>query len=289
MLAFAIACISFVLPAVSASNGASFSHINITNGGGTIDLVNGGTARTYEMQKIEMNITMMNNDLGNPNATLYVELFQNGTLWYVSQPSEVAEGNTYTVFLSTTNVTGETLLNFRAELHWNNTSGNDSIVDTAQFNIQSVNLFFNNLSYAYNEVIIGSGSPSTLNLTVGNGGNDVMYNLTLTIVNPSGLQFSNSTLYLGDLQSNKNATGSLKITAPSSLNPGTVSVGVQLAFTDLSGVRHFAGTNIPINLNATLTTSYPLVTAAALVIILAIIAIFAILVIRRRSGLKHKT
>jgi hypothetical protein len=279
-----------ILPTAHASpesNGASFSHIYVTNGTRAVDLVNGGTAWDYGGQAVQLNLTFVNYGLGNPNATFYTTVFLNNTPAYTSSSVEVSNGANYTFYLKA-NVTGEEFQNFRADLHWNQSSGNDTIVDSASFSVQSVELFFSNITYSYNQVVIGSSTPSTLNLSLVNEGNDVMYNLTMNIIQQSGLKFVNQTINLGDVISGQNVTGTFLMTAPSSLKVGAIAIGVEFSYTDLDGITHYISANVPVNLTATLETTYPIQTAVILALIVAVLLVIAAVVIRRRNSFKKR-
>ncbi len=215
---------------------ASFNAIDVTNGNGTINLLNGGTAQVYDGQLTTIHATYQNSNCGVLGADLYIKFYENNALTYTSNENYdlkgTADGRQWTF-----NPIGPTTLSCRVELWWDS-SGTYYLEDSKTFNIQVVKLFVANWQPAQISVETGKIAGTNWAVSFQNGGNDIMYKTSISIQDSSGLQITPISTDLGDISSQGTESTSFSVVAPNTLSTGTVTVSFQISYNDFEGTSH---------------------------------------------------
>lgn len=225
-----ILCVHYL---VKGSSEVYFTHIYVTYGNGTIDLIGGGAAKIYVGQTPNVNLTVYNAAGGILGATLLTKL--NG----VSSPLQyIWKGTSYTFrWLWSSPITQSGTYAYQAELWWR-TDSTYTHIDTKTFYIIVVELKIVYWKYDQTSVQRGSGKSSKLTVSFSNGGNDDMSNVKLEIIDPAGLDFASQVSYLGSISSGATTSSSFDVTAPSSKPVGSYTIHFRVSYDDFMGNTH---------------------------------------------------
>lgn len=225
---------------------ASFNGINVTNGNSSINILNGGTTQVYDGQLTTIHATYQNSKCGVLGANIYIKFYENNALFYTSNENYdlrgTADGRQWTF-----NPSGPTTLNCRVELWWDS-SGTNYLEDSKTFSIQVVKLFVANWQPTQISTEKGKTSATDWSVSFQNGGNDVMYKASISIVDSSGLQTLPMSSDLGDISSQGTKSTSFSVVAPSTLSIGTATVSFTITYNDFRGTSHIENVNAPVNI-----------------------------------------
>lgn len=215
---------------------AYFTSIKVTNGNGSADLVNGGEAKIYDGQRIWINMTFYNNNCGLFGANLYAKVYRNNVLLSKS-------GETYILKLTYfsnqvyTYEYGPSTVAYKVELWWND-GGTHRLEDSATFSVDVVKLFVTGWLPPPIEVDKGKTSGSTWSISFANGGTDMMYSASISIIDSGGLQISPQSVSLGNIASQGEKSTSFTVVAPNILSIGTRTISFQISYYDFKGNSH---------------------------------------------------
>lgn len=216
---------------------AIFTKIMVNDGNGSSDLLYGGTAKVYEGQTTWINLTFHNTNCGFPWGYLYTRIYEDNVPIHTSNERIVWLGTDSQDTWSLTASGGPTVRNYKVEVWWES-SGTHYLEDERTFSVQVVRLFMTGWSPSSLSVEKGKTSASTWSINLKNGGNDMMYSASISIIDSSGLQVSPSSNSLGDIASQGTKATSFSVTAPNSLSTGFKTISFQASYNDFEGNSH---------------------------------------------------
>jgi len=231
-------CIFNTLPSVNAQPyyDAYFTSIKVTHGNGDIELISGGTAKVYDGQPTWINLTYYNERCGVFGANLYTKVYEDDVWIGTSGETYVLRGTYYGNQWYLTEY-GPTTHNYEVELWWDS-SGTHYLEDVNYFSIQVVKLSVTNWSPSSLSVEKGKTAASTWSISFKNGGNDLMYDTAISIVDSGGLQISLNSVNLGDISSQGTKSTSFSVVALGTLSTGSKTVSFQISYDDFRGTSH---------------------------------------------------
>jgi hypothetical protein len=228
----------FTIPSANAQPyyDAYFTSIKVTHGNGDIELISGGTAKVYDGQLTWINLTYYNERCGLLGANLYTKVYEDDVLIGTSGETYVLKGTYYGNQWYLTEY-GPITHNYKVELWWDS-SGTHYLEDVNYFSIQVVKLSVANWLPSSLSVEKGKTTASTWSVSFKNGGNDMMYGSSISIVDSSGLQISPVSTDLGDVASQGTKSTSFSVVAPSTLSTGSKTVSFEVSYEDFRGTSH---------------------------------------------------
>ena len=219
---------------------ATFTSITVTNGTGSSDLLNGGTAKVYDGQTIWINDTCYNNNCGLFGAYFYAKLYINDVLAATTGETYDLKGNSFENQFNDYEY-GAQNVNYRVELWWNSStisSNTNYLEDSKTFSIQIVNLTVANWLTPQISIEKGKTTASTWSVGFTNGGNDMMFAASISVVDAGGLQISPSSTNLGNISSQGAESINFSVVAPNALSTGSTTVSFQVSYSDFEGNSH---------------------------------------------------
>jgi hypothetical protein len=231
-------CLFNVMPHVNAQPyyDAYFTSIKVTHGNGDIELISGGTAKVYDGQLTWINLTYYNKRCGLLGANLYTKVYEDDVLIGTAGEAYVLKGTYYGNQWYMTEY-GPVTRNYRVELWWDS-SGTHYLEDVKYFSIQVVKLSVVGWLPSSLSVEKGKMTTSTWWISFKNGGNDVMYSCSISIIDSAGLQISPISTNLGDIASQGTKSTSFSVIAPNTLSIGSKAVSFQVSYEDFRGTSH---------------------------------------------------
>jgi len=228
----------FTIPSANAQPyyDAYFTSIKVTHGNGDIELISGGTAKVYDGQLTWINLTYYNERCGLLGANLYTKVYEDDVLIGTSGETYVLKGTYYGNQWYLTEY-GPITHNYKVELWWDS-SGTHYLEDVNYFSIQVVKLSVANWSPSSLSVEKGKTTASAWSISFKNGGNDMMYGSSISIVDSGGLQISPVSTDLGDVASQGTKSTSFSVVAPSTLSTGSKTVSFEVSYEDFRGTSH---------------------------------------------------
>jgi 5-hydroxyisourate hydrolase-like protein (transthyretin family) len=215
---------------------AYFTSIMVTDGNGASDLLYGGTAKVYDGQLISINTTAYNNRCGVFGANLYVKMYVSDVLVTTTSEAYILKGTNMGNQLYDYQF-GAKIVNYKVELWWDS-SGTYYLEDEKTFSIQVVKLSVSEWLPSSLSVEKGKTTASTWSITFKNGGNDMMYGSSISIVDSSGLQITPTSTSLGNIASQGIKSTSFSVVAPNTLSTGYKTVSFQIGYNDFEGNSH---------------------------------------------------
>ena len=215
---------------------AYFTSILVTNGNDKIELIGGGTAKVYDLQDAWVNLTFYNERCGVFGANLYTEIYVNDTWTGASGERYVWKG-TYSTDDWFSPEPGPAIWKFTVKLWWDS-SGTFYLEDTRTFYMKVVKLFVSDWSPSPLSVERGKTTPSPLSVGFKNGGNDYMYNASISVVDSDGLTISPVTQNLQDITRGGTKSTTFSVTAPATATLGTHTPSFKINYNDFRGVSH---------------------------------------------------
>ncbi|MEM2507592.1 MAG: Ig-like domain-containing protein [Nitrososphaeria archaeon] len=192
--------------------------------------------RFYDGQLVWINLTYYNERCGVFGANLYTKVYENDVLLATSSETYVLKG-TYYGNQFYTYLFGPGTFNYKVELWWDS-SGTHYLEDVNYFSINVVKLYVADWAPSSLSVEKGKTAASTWSITFKNGGNDMMYGASISIVDTSGLQISPISANLGDIASQGTKSTSFSVVAPNTISTGLKTVSFRISYYDFRGNSH---------------------------------------------------
>jgi len=214
---------------------AWFTNIYVTNGNSEIDLINGGTAKVCDEQQAEGRLTFYNDGCGVFGADFYTRIYRDGELVGTSSETFVGIRSSDTdVFYHVMH--GPATHSYRVELWWENW-GEHLLVDVKEFELKAVKLTVS--SWTSLAVSIERGfEAKDLTVTFTNGGNDYMYDVSVSVTDSQGLTVTPQTQNLGTINEGGTKTTTFSVEASRDLIPKEYAIIFEVAYNDLREITH---------------------------------------------------
>jgi len=263
---------------------AYFTSIKVTHGDNYIELINGGTAKVYDGQRVWVNLTFYNDNCGWPWGYLYTKIYQDGNLVGTSDERIVWLDTSDVDEWKYTTVYGPTTIHYKVEVWWES-AGTHYLEDINEFDLKVIKLSVYNWSPSSLSVERGKTTASTWSVTFDNGGNDYMYSTSISVVDSAGLQISPMSQDLGDIIAGGTKSTTFSVTAPTTLAVNTYTVTFRIDFDDFRGISHSETKTASVDVSAPpiIPMDYTLFIIAAVIIVAGIIAVVSVLALRRRK------
>ena len=204
------------------------------------ELINGGTARVYDSNNVDISFVVYNENLfpTNLNTKTYID--------NVLQRSDniTAPKTENTTFAWSTTLFGPVTQHWKVELWWEN-----NLEDVKEFDVWVVKLFVENWSPASLTVEKGKIAPSSWSISFKNGGNDEMDNVSISIVDLAELQITPTSQNLGNVIAGGTSPTSFSVTAPFTLPTGQRTVKFQVTYYDFMGIPHTENMSASVNVD----------------------------------------
>jgi len=214
---------------------AWFTHIYVTNGNSEIDLINGGTAKVYYGQEAVKDLVFYNDGCGTLGADLYTRIYVDGELAGTSSETYVSRGHSDTDEFSSF-PSGPAIHSYKVELWWENW-GEHLLVDIKEFGIRVVKLTVSNWNPSTLSIERGFESGD-LTITFTNGGNDYMYDASVSVIDSAGLTVATQTQDLGTINEGGSKSTIFSVQASRDLAPKDYEITFEVTYDDLRGVTH---------------------------------------------------
>lgn len=255
-------CSLSLLPITNAQpfENAKFENIQVYHyrPDGKIDnfeLINGGTAKVYDNDNVEIYLICRNENL--PSANLYTKTYINDNLQRIGYIPYPVPTGLIGIDAWPTNLYGPVTQHWRVELWWNN-NGENILEDNKGFDIWVVKLFVENWSPAPLTVEKGKTALTSWSINFNNGGNDEMDNVSISVVDPKDLQITPTSQNLDNVIAGGTSSTSFSVTAlPLTLTTGQRTVKFQITYYDYMGISHTETMSAPVNVDK-LSTSIAL-------------------------------
>ncbi len=234
------------------SPAAYFTSVLATDGNGKKQVFLGGTAKVYSGQAPVVEDTVFfNNVTGFPSSTFYEVIFVTTgltTISFTGSPVIVSYNSSGTFkWQESGGFSGSADVSIRIEL-WLNSSGSPVLESTVRFDFLVVMLSVTGWSQSQVIVQRGLNAPVRLSLNFTNGGNDVMYNSSLALLNSSQAMVQPFVYSLGNIQAGQSVLRTFNVTASKGPAVGPIQVLFRISFADFRGFRHAVNQSAIINL-----------------------------------------
>jgi len=214
---------------------AWFTHIYVTHGNSRIDLINGGTAKVYAGQEAAKELVFYNDGCGTFGADLYTRIYVNGEHVGTSSETYVSRGSSDTDEWSSTRSVPATY-SYKVELWWENW-GQHLLVDEKEFNIKVVKLWVSDWSPSSLSIERGFESGN-LAVTFTNGGNDYMYDVSVSVIDSEGLTVTPQTQDMGNINEGGTKTATFSVEASKDKTPKDYTITFLVEYDDLRELSH---------------------------------------------------
>nr|AIF15998.1 hypothetical protein [uncultured marine thaumarchaeote KM3_72_A09] len=238
--------------------GAAITSISATFGTSSIDVVQTNNTKVSAGidRAIWFNVTARNNNIGFFGADLYTTIQSEGGETVPSSEFYVPNGATSTGtrwYVSEDNpiLLGPSLTRFAIRLWWDD-YGVHKLQDEKQFELHTVSLKTLNFTSTVPKVSKGGDSTKAFVLFK-NGGNDVMFNSRISIVDTKGLIFSSTIESVNEIPPDSFASTSFDISASPQLASGDYRPTVQIRYQDFAGVEKIETFELRVNVTKMLT------------------------------------
>jgi len=165
------------------------------------------------------------------NGRLILDEYQDGGTWQCNKGKSVTRSYSFSA------KAGPRVCDFKIELYWDH-EGTPYLQDTVSFTVTIVRVYIDAWSPSSCTALLGMTTPSTLSISLKNGGNDYMYDVKISVVDSAGLQVSPQSQDLVSIVAGGSKSTSFSVTAPATLTPGTYTVKFQVAYDDFRGISH---------------------------------------------------
>ncbi len=226
----------------AGSQGAYFTSVMATDGNSQKDVVAGGMAKVYSNQAPVFEDTVFfNNITSAPSSTFYEVIFVTDgptTLSFTGDSVAVSAGASGTFnWQESGGFGGSGNVNIRLEL-WFNSSVKPIMENSVSFSFLVVLL--NVAGWMQSQVAVqrGLNVPAKLAINFTNGGNDLMYNSSLALLNASGVMVQPYVYSLGNLQVGGSTGRVFNVSAAQGLMFGPLPILFRISFSDFRGVQH---------------------------------------------------
>ena len=202
------------------------------------ELVNGGTAKVYDNNNVDISLVVYNENLFP--TTLNTKIYIDNVLQRSDNITAPKTENTN--FAWSTTFSGPVTQHWKVELWWEN-----NLEDSKEFDVWVVKLFVENWSPAPLTVEKGRTAPSSWSIAFNNGGNDVMENVSISVVDPVDLQITPTSRNLDNIIAVGTSSTSFSVTAlPLTLTTGPRDVKFQITYHDFMGISHTETMSAPV-------------------------------------------
>ncbi|KUO39635.1 MAG: hypothetical protein AVW06_03405 [Hadesarchaea archaeon DG-33-1] len=211
--------------------GAYFTSIKVIHAGGEIELVNGRTAKVYDNLPMLINLRFYNENL-EPSANLYTKVYIDNELQHTSGDYHILKGRSGSdIWLVSSS--GPAIQRWKVELWWGS-----NLEDAKEFDVWVVKLLVSDWSPAPLTVEKGKTAPSSWPINFKNDGNDNMGNVSISVVDPAGLEITPQSQNLDNVITEETKSTSFSVTAPFTLTTGPRTVKLQITYDDFMGISH---------------------------------------------------
>jgi hypothetical protein len=236
----------------AGSQGAYFTSVLATDGNGQRQVLDGSMAKVYSNQAPVFEDTVFfNNVTASPSSTFYEVIYLTygpTTLSFTGDLVTVSSGASGAFnWQESGGFGGSGYVNIRIEL-WLNSSVKPILESSVSFDFFVVLLTVNGWLQSQVAVQRGLSIPAELAVNFTNGGNDVMYNSSLAVLNASGVTVQPYGYSLGDLQVGGSARGVFNVSATQGLSFGPLQILFRISFADFRGVQHSVNETVVIDL-----------------------------------------
>lgn len=180
-------------------------------------------------------LVFYNDGCGTFGADLYTRIYRNGELVGTSGETYVWKGSSDTDEFSAV-LSGPAIYSYKVELWWENW-GQHLLVDVKEFEIKVVKLRVSNWSPSTLSIERGFESGE-LRVTFTNGGNDYMYDVSVSVIDSAGLTLTPQTQELGTINEGGTKTATFSVQASGDKMPKDYTITFEVAYDDLRGITH---------------------------------------------------
>jgi hypothetical protein len=306
---FLLSCLTAMRSANSQPNtGAYFTSVEVTNGIGSKELINGGAAEVYYGENpVYVNLTLYNVNCSMASGPFLVEAVAvlTGHAWESGNVS-IAEGTNGTIVFNLCNLTCEACVQATGknitDSIWSSEPGKQFVFtfrlyyygpggrvleDEETLNLQAVENF---IGVSQNVCKIGKGQSGTLELSVTDLDDEPISAVNITFTGSNGFEFSPNATDLYEISGSATKAATVDVKVPDNLETGSYNVTFHVDYTDFSGEVHVeartASINVePVNVEPASGTSmiYYFTTAAAVVVLVALLVVY-----KRRASKKRE-
>lgn len=238
----------------AASSNAYFTSVLATDGTGLKQVLTGGTAKVYSNQAPVYEYTTFFNNINATRWSIFYEVINvtsgSTSFSFTGDPLNVtSQSSGAWPWYESGGFAGSGVIHISIELFWNSSTG--PVFEYAvRFDFLVVLLLVTGWTQSQATVQRGFTVPVLVNLSFTNGGNDLMYNTTLALLNSSGVTLQPYADSLGNIQTGGSVEASFSATAPIGVSIGAHYALFRISFADFRGVRHAVNMTALINLVA---------------------------------------
>lgn len=214
------------------NQGARFENITFNQGGKVIELVENGTAveniaKVYDGLPILITLLFRNENLGFVNlyTKIYIGDSENTHGPFSLDNGLYADSWPMTLY-------GPLTQHWRVEL-W---LENNQLLDSKEFDVWVVKLSITNWSPAPLTVEKGKVAQSSWSINFQNGGNDVMRNVLMSVVDNAGLEITPQYQNWDNIIAGENKSASFLVRAPFNLPTGMDNVRFRITYVNFMGI-----------------------------------------------------
>ncbi|MEM2123278.1 MAG: Ig-like domain repeat protein, partial [Candidatus Bathyarchaeia archaeon] len=184
--------------------------------------------------------------IGNPSITaidgfprFFLRLYLDGSLMEDELPKswECPKGESRERVIDTPPLHGPRDHVIRGELYWLNQSI-AILQDVRTIEIKAVKLQVVDFSQSISEVTLGGSQPLKFQVQFSNGGNDVIYDATLIVAGPPGVEVNPKRASVGDIPIGESAEINLELSTEPPISQGYVEVSYEISYKDFKGNPH---------------------------------------------------
>ena len=198
-------------------------------------------AKVYDNDNLRIRFQFKNENI-YPEANLHTNIYINDNLENSTNPITTENNTDMTDIWRTISSYSLDIQRWKVELWWEN-----NLEDTKEFNVWVVKLFVENWSPAPITVEKGRTALSSWSIAFNNGGNDVMENVSISVVDPVDLQITHTSQNLGGITAGGSSSTSFSVTAlPLTLTTGPRDVKFQITYHDFMGISHTETMSAPV-------------------------------------------
>ncbi|MEM3606889.1 MAG: hypothetical protein QXE30_04525, partial [Candidatus Bathyarchaeia archaeon] len=205
--------------------------------------------KVYDGEPILIDVTVRNQGVTSTfeDPKFFLTVFADNILVYdeASQPWSCPLNSETSRKIVVSNLKGPKEYLMRIELYWLN----ETIAiqeDVYQFKLIIVKLFIKDFDFSIVEAQAGAEKPSELKINFKNGGNDEMLNISMKVVESSGLIVTPNFKSLGSLKPEETLETFLFVSAPLEAALGIHQLTFQILYFDFRGISHIENFNIQV-------------------------------------------
>lgn len=176
---------------------------------------------------------------GDGSPRFFLRLYLDGGLVKDELPEswECPKGETVERVVVSPPLQGPRAHLIRVELYWLNQSI-ATLQDVKTIEIKAVKLQIEGFSQSISEVTLGRSQPTEFQVQFSNGGNDVMYDVALAVVDSPGVEITPKQISVGDLPAGESAKIALELSTKSTPSEGLVKISYEISYKDFKDDLH---------------------------------------------------